>query len=138
MTNKTFYPLLILLFISVGCNTIRKIPGFGKDTPGAGPVVLPDDYTITGTTVIDNQWIETPTVGRSFTVQVKIPGATDYRSLTRLFEFGVYTRGQGAIEFRHEWQQQENGYYRMTGRWAAPAGTSFIIRSIRTGADLAG
>jgi hypothetical protein len=45
--------------------------------------------------------------------------------------------GGGGVWFRHEFRILPDGRIQGTGRWVAPAGTEYEIRSVRTGAGAA-
>lgn len=130
---KTRLLLLLAILPLAGCNVVRKaFPQYNNDSP-APDSGLPDDYMITGTTVVDYQILEFPNQGRQLTIRIKKPGSNEFRELYKDQYVSEYKLKKGppsdSLWFSKEIVKEGN-IYRFPGP-VAPIGTQYEIRSIR-------
>lgn len=129
--------ILIVAALAVplmGCNTLRKIPGIGgAHSEPANIPPLPDDYTVTGTTVGNFDFIPINTIDRTLLVRVNRTAApeTGWHTCDQ-FEIFTSTKGTGGGGVRFGFLNLVVGGVSFP---VAPRGTQYEIRSITTRAS---
>lgn len=139
---KTKFLIFAALVPLVGCNLVKRIPGHGEDTPPAAAAPgLPDDYTVTGTTVNDADKIIMKTQGRSISVEVKRPGESEFSLLKgkesdrEYREYAVFTIPRDGVRFTTRLIYFAGGGFIMGSEPSAPTGTQYRIRSVAESTD---
>jgi hypothetical protein len=125
------YALLLALLPLVGCESLSRLTG-GPESKPAESAALPDDYTVTGVTVVDRQTIQpVRVVDSKIRVWVRKPGALEFRELNE-YEFypDPYGPGGGGVWLKGEILVQSGKQYPQ-GRPAAPTGSEYRIQSAK-------
>ena len=128
--NRALFILIAVLPLVTGCESYKRITG-DLDSGHAESAGLPDDYTVTGVTLVDRETIEpVRCLNSEIRVWVRTPGKTDFRELNDA-EFSVYTTGPGGggVRLKGEILIQSGKQYPQR-RPAAPTGTEYLIRSV--------
>ncbi len=121
--------LLVLILPLSGCKTLNRMMGKEPDQDAA-TAALPDDYTVTGVTTSDFQFIPVRAADSAVVVRVNRPRSPEagWHDCDR-FEISLSTKGVGGGGVRLGYLNLSVGGVAFP---VAPAGTAYEIRSIRT------
>jgi hypothetical protein len=123
--------LVLLIGLSVGCQNIHKLPGFGNETPPVDNTPTGDVVTYNGVTRFDNEIVQNiRTTGCAILVRVQRPGE-DWTECNKWeVRIDQPVKGLGDVWFLGQCDLS-GGVVRPLHKPVAPVGTNYQITSLK-------